>query len=343
MREIRTQIGLFCAIISLFSITSCTSGKKEQKPMSMPVQTETVRRSLNDAGTTYVGQVEEQSATAVSFTSMGTLNRVFVNEGQWVKRGQLLATIDPTSAQNALAGAKAQLSQAHDALERMKLLHDQGSLTDIKWVEVQSQVAQAEAQYRLMEKQVKDCRLLAPVSGVIGSGVKSAGESALPAEPVVRILNIDRVKVRFSLPEQEMSQLRSGAHALISVVAWGGETFHSHSLTKGVEGDLMTHTYTVYAQVNNPGHKLLPGMVADVTFSSSNTSPQITVPARCVGQNPSGKQFVWVVAGGKAHQQKVKVGESRGNRLVITEGLKEGDKVITEGYQKVGEGSPVEG
>ena len=208
---------------------------------------------------------------------------------------------------------------------------------------MQSQVAQAEAQYRLMEKQVKDCRLLAPVSGVIGSGVKSAGESALPAEPVARILNIDRVKVRFSLPEQEMSQLRSGAHALISVAALGGETFHSHSLTKGVEGDLMTHTYTVYAQVNNPGHKLLPGMVADVTFSSSNTSPQITVPARCVGQNPSGEQFVWVVAGGKAHQQKVKVGESRGNRLVITEGLKEGDKVITEGYQKVGEGSPVEG
>ena len=256
MREIRTQIGLFCAIISLFSMASCTSGKKEQKPMSMPVQTETVRRSLNDTGTTYVGQVEEQSATAVSFTSMGTLNRVFVNEGQWVKRGQLLATIDPTSAQNALAGAKAQLSQAHDALERMKLLHDQGSLTDIKWVEVQSQVAQAEAQYRLMEKQVKDCRLLAPVSGVIGSGVKSAGESALPAEPVARILNIDRVKVRFSLPEQEMIQLRSGAHALISVAALGGETFHSHSLTKGVEGDLMTHTYTVYAQVNNPGHKL---------------------------------------------------------------------------------------
>ena len=330
MREIRTQIGLFCAIISLFSMASCTSGKKEQKPMSMPVQTETVRRSLNDAGTTYVGQVEEQSATAVSFTSMGTLNRVFVNEGQWVNRGQLLATIDPTSAQNALAGAKAQLSQAHDAMERMKLLHDQGSLTDIKWVEVQSQ-ATAEGGTTVVG------------GGVIGSGVKSAGESALPAEPVVRILNIDRVKVRFSLPEQEMSQLRSGAHALISVAALGGETFHSHSLTKGVEGDLMTHTYTVYAQVYNPSHKLLPGMVADVTFSSSNTSPQITVPARCVGQNPSGEQFVWVVAGGKAHQQKVKVGESRGNRLVITEGLKEGDKVITEGYQKVGEGSPVEG
>lgn len=343
MREIRTQRWLFYAIVSLFLLASCTSGKKEQKEIRIPVQTETVRRSLNDAGTTYVGQVEEQSATAVSFTSMGTLNRVFVSEGQWVKRGQLLATIDPTSAQNALASAKAQLSQAHDALERMKMLHDQGSLTDIKWVEVQSQVAQAEAQYRLMEKQVKDCRLLAPVSGVIGSGVKSAGESALPAEPVARILNIDRVKVRFSLPEQEMSQLHSEAHALISVAALGGETFHSHSLTKGVEGDLMTHTYTVYAHVNNPGHRLLPGMVTSVTFSSSNANPQISVPARCVGQNPSGSQFVWTVVNGKAHQQKVKVGESRGNRLVINEGLKEGDKVITEGYQKVGEGSSVEG
>ena len=105
----------------------------------------------------------------------------------------------------------------------------------------------------------------------------------------------------------------------------------------------MTHTYTVYAHVNNPGHRLLPGMVTSVTFSSSNANPQISVPARCVGQNPSGSQFVWTVVNGKAHQQKVKVGESRGNRLVINEGLKEGDKVITEGYQKVGEGSSVEG
>ena len=343
MREIRTLTWLFCAMACLFGTAGCTNSKKEQKETRMRVQTETVSRSLNDGLTTYVGQVEEQSATSVSFTSMGTLNKVFVSEGQWVKRGQLLATIDPTSAQNALASAKAQLNQAHDALERMRLLHDQGSLTDIKWVEVQSQVAQAEAQYKLMEKQVSDCRLVAPVSGVVGSGVKSAGESALPAEPVVRILNIDRVKVRFSLPEQEMSQLHSGTHALISVAALGGETFHSHSLTKGVEGDLMTHTYTVYAHVSNPGHRLLPGMVTDVTFSSGSTHPQISVPARCVGQNPKGEQFVWTIVNGKAHQQKVKAGEARGNRLVITEGLHEGDKVIVEGYQKVGEGSLVEG
>ena len=92
----------------------------------------------------------------------------------------------------------------------MKMLHDQGSLTDIKWMEIQSQVAQAKAQYRLMEKQVSDCRLTAPVSGVIGSDVKQAGESVVPAQPVARILNIDRVKVRVSVPEQELAGIHRG-------------------------------------------------------------------------------------------------------------------------------------
>ena len=209
-------------------------------------------------------------------------------------------------------------------------------------MEIQSQVAQAKAQYRLMEKQVSDCRLTAPVSGVIGSDVKQAGESVVPAQPVARILNIDRVKVRVSVPEQELAGIHHGSHATISVTALGNQVFHSNQIIKGVEGDLMTHTYTIYALVSNPGHQLLPGMVTNVSFPTSNADNKITLPVRSIGQSPDGQHFVWTVVNGKAHQQHVSVGEVRGNRLVITDGLKEGDVVITEGYQKVGEGSPVE-
>ena len=84
-------------------------------------------------------------------------------------------------------------------------------------------------------------------------------------------------------------------------------------------------------------------MVTNVSFPTSNADNKITLPVRSVGQSPNGQHFVWTVVNGKAHQQHVSVGEVRGNRLVITDGLKEGDVVITEGYQKVGEGSPVEG
>ena len=108
MSKIRPKIGLFSLTIVLIGLTSCSHSKKEEKVSSLKVTTETAKRSMNETGPIYVGQVEEQSATAVSFTSMGTLNRVFVSEGQWVKRGQLIATIDPTSAQSALASAKAQ-------------------------------------------------------------------------------------------------------------------------------------------------------------------------------------------------------------------------------------------
>ena len=328
-------IALSIAIV----LSGCTSRSGEKKPLAVRVETEQVSSQIPTESNAYVGQVEEQSATTVSYTSMGTLERVLVSEGQWVRRGQLIAVINDATAQSAMQSAKAQLDQAHDALERMRLLHDKGSLTDIKWVEIQSQVQQAEAQYRMMEKQVNDCRLVAPVSGVIGSGVMSAGESVVPAMPVARILNIDHVKVRVAIPEQEIDE--SKQVATITVDALGGEQFKSHSITRGVEGDLITHTYTIYANVSNPRHKLLPGMVCNVTFPVAGSKPVITVPARCVGQNPAGARFVWVVKDKKAHLQTVTVGNTTGNRLIITDGLKDGDIVITEGYRKVGENSEV--
>lgn len=324
---------------ALMVLTGCGQQRGGEKATATAVKTETVSKSTVSGSEVYVGQVEEQSATAVSFTSMGVLRQVLVSEGQSVKRGQTLATLDATSAQNALSSAKAQLDQAHDAMARMKQLHDEGSLAEIKWVEVQSQVQQAEAQYRLMQKQVDDCRLTAPVSGVVGSGVMQAGESVLPAQTVLKILNIDRVKVKVAMPEQEMSAKRKTAS--LTVAALDGAAFHSNTITRGVEGDLITHTYNIYVNVENPQHRLLPGMVANVTFVDTDAEPQISVPARCVGQRADGAHFVWTVKEGKAHQQTVGIGSIAGNRFVITEGLKEGDVVITEGYHKVGEGSAV--
>ena len=156
-------------LLALLVLVGCN--KKEESREKAPTSVKTLKVSASADGSAtapFVGVVEEREATAVSFTGMGVVRRVLVSEGQTVSRGQLLAEMDDTQARNLLSGAEAAMTQANDALERYSLLHDAGSLPEVQWVEIQSKVAQAKSQLAVAKKNLADCRLVAPVSGIIG-------------------------------------------------------------------------------------------------------------------------------------------------------------------------------
>lgn len=339
----KKSLSIIC--LSLLLLTSC--GKKDENATAgnepLAVKTEKAVATSDYASTPYVGVVEQMSTTMVSFNGMGVLKQVNAREGQSVKKGQLLATIDDSQSRNALTAAKAALEQALDAESRMKQLHDKGSLPDMKWIEVESQVQQARATYAMCQKSLADCAVYAPCSGVVGDKIMGVGETALPAEPVLTILDISSVKVKVSIPEKEIARISAGTQTSITVDALGGETFSGGQIEKGVSGDVTTHTYNIFIHLPNADHRLLPGMVANVRFTGADMQPQhaITLPVRAVQQSADGKQFVWVVKDKKAHRQNVSLGETSGNRIAITDGLSEGMDVVVEGYQKLSEGSAV--
>ena len=295
------------------------------------------------SGQTFVGIVEEREATAVSFTGMGVVKRVLVNEGQAVGRGQLIAEMDDTQARNLLSGAEAQMNQANDALERYKMLHDNGSLPEVQWVEIQSKVAQAKSQYEVAKKNLADCRLTAPVSGIIGKKLVGAGETAMPSQAVVTILDISSVKVKVSIPEAEISGITALTPSIISVEA-AQKQVSGGKIEKGIQADALTHTYEVRINVQNGDRKLLPGMVASVQFIAvpQQYTEQAALPVTAVQKRADGSLFVWTVAkDSTAHRTTVTTGETQGNRIAISSGIENGLRVVTEGYQKLSEGTHV--
>lgn len=229
-------------LLGVMLICSCTGKKKQETKAPIRVKTEVATTATSTNGQTYVGIVEESEATAVSFTGMGVVKRMLVNEGQAVSRGQLIAEMDDTQARNLLSGAEAQMAQANDALERYKMLHDNGSLPEVQWVEIQSKVAQAKSQYEVAKKNLADCRLVAPVSGVIGRKLVGTGETAMPSQAVVSILDISTVKVKVAIPEAEISSLGAGTSSIIKVDAINS-SFTGGRIEKGVQADALTHTY----------------------------------------------------------------------------------------------------
>ena len=331
-------------LLSVILICSCTGKKEQEAKAPIRVKTEVASTATSVNGQTYVGMVEEQEATAVSFTGMGAVKRVLVNEGQAVAKGQLIAEMDDTQARNLLSGAEAQMTQANDALERFKMLHDAGSLPEVQWVEIQSKVAQAKSQLDVAKKNLADCRLVAPVSGIIGKKMIGAGETALPSQAVVSILDISSVKVKVAIPEAEIGGISGNTSSIIKVEAIGS-SFEGGRIEKGVHADALTHTYDIRINVVNRERKLLPGMVASVSFGSEKSemkTEQLSMPVTAVQKKADGSLFVWTVGkDSTAHRTTITTGETLGNRIVVASGISEGERIVTEGYQKLSENTKV--
>ena len=322
-------------------LVACSQEKVQQDSAPLKVTTESVADQPRETGTAYVGTVEESTSVAVSFTGMGMVRQICVSEGQRVRKGQLIAEMDKTQAQNALAMAEASHKQATDALERMRQLHENKSLADMKWVEVQSKVEQAEASLSAARKMLEDCEIHAPIDGIVGKKWVSAGETALPSQPVLTILDIKTLKVKVSIPEKEISTIKHDTPSFIGIEAIGNNSLEGGKIEKGVVADALTHTYDIRIALPNPDGEILPGMVAKV-YLHGDSIQGMYLPVRSIQQSADGKHFVWVVKGGKAYRKDIAMGKTIGDRIQVLSGLDQNDHVITNGYQKVSEGTLVE-
>lgn len=350
----RTIIGLLA--LSSF-LGSCTEKKEAQTFVPVKVKTATIGTGSFHGGQSYTGTVEESNSVALSFNLGGTLKELLVDEGQVVKKGQLVGVVDAQDASNtveisrsSVAQAEAAYRQTQDAYERMKMMHDKGSLSEIKWVEAQSSLEQARsalegarAQERIASKGLGDTRLYAPFSGYISRKEVEVGQTVAPGLAVVTLVRIDPVKVKISVPESEISSLVNGTSVSIRVDALGGKTFSGRIAEKNVSADALSHTYDVKALVNNPEHQLLPGMIAEVTTPSASlhASHALLLPASIIQIDAENRTFVWTVVDGKARQTYITTGSNIGEKVVVESGLKSGDKIIVDGQQKVSQGMAV--
>ncbi len=319
---------------------SCSSKTEKKEAPSIQVSTEILAKENIGLTTTFVGQAEAASTSAVSFPAAGTILKMTVNEGQEVRKGQLLAEIDPSTMRKALKSAEAVLEQARDAYDRMKFLHDTNSLPEIQWIEAQSNLAQARAAYDIANKNLNDCRLYSPVNGTIGQKMVQAGETVMPGQPIATIVDINTVKVNVSVPEKEIGDIKSDTPSTITVDALGKKIFIGGRIAKNVQSDLMTHTYSVSIEVGNPSHEILPGMLCEVIFR--NNCPEVlTVPVAAIMKGAGDKLYVWIKKDGVAKRCDVNAGRTHGSRIEILSGINENDSLIVRGMQKLSEGSKV--
>lgn len=336
---------LVISVITVSAATmfvSCSGNKSTDKKQPVSVGVYTVNGTTDDTGREYVGSVVEREGTSLSFEVPGNIVALRADNGDRVAKGQLLATIDPATLRDAHKLALATLRQAQDAYRRFEPLHKQGVLSDLKWVEVQTKLEQAESSERLARTQLSRTSLVAPFSGVISSRTAERGMNVMAGQQIFRLVDISKIDVKMSVPENEVSAIKIGAKAHVSVSALGGRSYEATVREKGIEANPVSHTYDIKLAVAATDGRLMPGMVCSVSSSSSSSvSSIISVPLNAVKLDADNRRFVWLVVKGKAHQQYVSLGDFTESGVIVTSGLKVGDCVITDGSQKVSEGMEV--
>lgn len=342
------KLSSFLTITIFYSLFFASCKQNHQPTQAPPVRvTATVVAEQPDmSSTVFSGTVASSSSTTVSFSVAGTITDIFVDEGQKVAKGQILAKVKIGDYVNADNIARAQLAEAKDAYERLKKLHDANALPEIKWVAIQNKLKQAENAAEISSRALDDATLRAPVTGVISKKFADAGQSVVPVEPIVEIVTVDQLTIDIPVSENRIGSIKNGQTAIITFKSLGIDTLQGKVTQKAVIADPLTRSYTVKVSVPQTNGKILPGMVGDVYFpvSDSDINPrkEIQLPAQAVLLDSDNRNFVWIVKGGKAERRFVQADELARNGVVINEGLMPGDTVIIEGMRKVGTGTEVE-
>jgi membrane fusion protein (multidrug efflux system) len=300
------------------------------------------------------GSFLAKEEATVSAEAAGTVAKLRALEGDKVSKGQVLVQLKTTKAELAVKQAEAGLAQARANFERAKselarkqqLLEDrtiaQGTFDAFKAQHdaAAAAVDGAESGLALARQRLQDMTITAPFAGVVKDRSVSVGEYVRDADPVVEVIQIDPLKLRFEVPEKHAARLQVGQKVTTSVSARPGEVFEGRVRTIFPTLDPHSRTVRVEAEVSNPEHHLKPGFYASVRVPLAPMPNELVIPRSALLRR-EGIERVLVVREDRAEAVTVVVGAETSGQISVVSGLSPSDRVIVAGAEGLRSGDPV--
>ena len=283
---------------------------------------------------TVQGVIASDDVVSVSSEMGGRLTAMYLEEGDPVKKGQLVAKIDVESMNKQLAELQTQLDLAKDVYARQKRLWDQNIGSEMQYLEAKNRVDRLEKSMETLNTQISKANLYAPISGVVDMVHLKSGETASPGMPIVTILNTYRLKLVADVPENYLGKITRGERVQIGFPALEREIEAPVSLI-GRKIDPANRTFKVEVNLNNTTGDLKPNLLAEMTFEDYAIEGVIVLPQAMVQQDITGKEYVFLKGVEDrelvAVKRIVETGDTYDGNVVITGGLEAGDEMIVEG------------
>lgn len=297
-----------------------------------------------------IATLEATRQVLVPAETDGRVTRILFTAGERVRAGQLLVQLNDAPEQGELARLQAQARNARALLERTRRLVPQQAATREQLDQAQADYDQAAGEIKRIQALIEQKRVKAPFDGVLGVRRVNLGQFARAGDPLVSLTDAASVYANITLPEQALGALRTGQPVTVTVDAHAGRVFDGTVTTIEPQVDPGTRTVRVQATLVNADGALAAGMFAHGQVVLPPRPGVLTVPETAVSYSAYGDS-VYVVTtpkGGEASapptvtQAYVQTAERVHGRVVVTKGLKPGDRVVTSGQLRLHNGAPVE-
>lgn len=336
---------LFVFVLLLLILPACSAekqanGKETDKSSHILVEVMKAETTSRDISRRFSGYTHPWESHGIGFLVAGRVTSIRVKEGDYVKKGQLLATIDPEDYILVKKLAEAQIKAIEPNFKRVDTLVEKQALPESKLDVLRGQYEAALTQKNQASRQINYTKLHAPTNGVVHELRTSVGQVIGQGSPAVVLLELDRLKVKFGVSQKDLKYFKTGEKHKLEIPGIDrdveGTIFHIDYVA-----DPTTRTYNVIFDVPNPERIIRPSMMTHLTIVKE-TLTGIFVPIHSIMQDKSGDYMIMTLTDDNVINVKtIKIGKRIEETIEITDGLQNGDRLVVKGNNFATEGDKV--
>lgn len=289
---------------------------------------------------TVTGGVRAEHMAYISPEMNGQIKRIYVKEGQFVKKGQLLVALNSDVMQSSISELKTGLDLAKVMFEKQKKLWEQKIGTEIAYLKAKNQKESLEAKLATVNAQLRMSKIYAPYSGIVDVIYSKKGEMATPGRPLIDFVNLNTMEAGAEISEKYLPYIKKGDFVKVKFPTYPNIVKETKIKRIGNVINPANRTFRVFVNVENKDIKIKPNMIAELVLTDYE-GEDIAVPSIIIKNDRKGKYvFVAKNKDGKyfAEKRYIETGINTEDKTVITKGIIEGEKIIVEGYNLVNTG-----
>jgi RND family efflux transporter MFP subunit len=289
------------------------------------------------------GVADSRQNIVVGAEAMGNVTKIHVREGNIVKKGQVIASIDSEVMYTQIAELKTRLELAEELYEKQKRLWEKKIGSEIQYLQAKNNKESLEQSIKSLQAQASKSNITAPFSGYLDEVFLREGQTINMGQPAVRIVDLDVIKLSADVSEKYIGQFSVNDSIEVSFPSVD-KSFRVKIDNIGQVVSSDNRTFSIEAEINNTDGAIKPNVLADVTIPVYNNPNALTLPTSLIQQGKNSDYVYAVVEGEKgleAKKQNVKVGRSFKGITEILDGVAKDDKIILLGSRQVADGEPL--
>ena len=330
--------------VGLISLASC-SKEKEEVELVRPVRTIRLEEAANLTGRIFPGRAEALLAVDIAFEVSGQITERPIQVGDNVKKGQMLAKLDPRDYANRVESAKSRLERATTFLERIKKAVEGGAVSQQQLTDAQAQFDIAGSDLKIELKALADTKIKAPFDGTISAIYAENHSNIESKQAILRLMDLSEIELKIDIPEKLIMRVTKVRDITVTFDAFPNKPVPATVKEIGKEASASTRTFPVTLVMKQPkDFTILPGMTGQATGKGGNGPAEagvFQVPGTAIIEE-AGKQFVWVVDEQSMTVARKPITPKGSNRLgMLIHGLEKGQLLVTAGVHNLSEGQKI--